>query len=163
MPSLTAARCGAKQVVATDVDNFALELVEASAREQGFLDEGGGRGGRRFQTLQFDMMSKTPLPSADLYLISDVFESSSVAKGAAFHVQNALLNNSKSKGNKSRFWVFAQQDRAHRETFIRLMQDYYDSAVESERKILEWSSNHSPDKDAELWLFDLDEIHVRYN
>ena len=163
LPSLTAAKCGAKRVLATDVDNFALELVEASAREQGFLDEGDGRKGR-FQTLQFDMLSKTPLPPADLYLISDVFESSSVAEGAAFHIQNALsANNSKSSGNKSRFWVFAQQDRAQRETFLRLMQDYYNSVAASERKILEWSSNHSPDKDEELWLFDLDEIHVRYN
>ncbi|EJK52260.1 hypothetical protein THAOC_28491 [Thalassiosira oceanica] len=163
LPSLTAARCGAKQVVATDVDTFALELVEASAREQGFLDEGGGSGAR-FRTFQFDMLSKTQLPSADLYLISDVFESSSVAEGAAFHIQNALsVNNSKLNGIKSRFWVFAQQDRAQRETFLRLMQDYYDSVAETERKNLEWSSNHSPDKDEELWLFDLDEIHVRYN
>jgi len=138
------------EVIATDLDECALEMVEAAAREQGFLID------QRFQTQQFDLTSRqNVLPDADLYVMSDVFESSNVAESAAYHVQSILSKNSNSQ-SKRRVWVFAQSDRAQRETFLDVMREAYDET-------LEWSLNQNPDLDSELWLCDLDETAVEYN
>ena len=155
LPSLTAAMCGAKEVIATDKDVCALEMVEASAREQGYLF------GDKFRTRQFDLTSRqNELPDADLYILSDVFESHVVAEGAAFHVQSILSKNIKnigsSKSNKRRVWVFAQSDRAQRETFLDMMRQTHDSS-------LKWSPTDTDLEDIELWLCDLDETAVEYN
>mmetsp|Transcript_16430 Transcript_16430/g.23280 ORF Transcript_16430/g.23280 Transcript_16430/m.23280 type:complete len:246 (+) Transcript_16430:126-863(+) len=151
LPSLTAAMKGA-EVIATDLDECALEMAEAAAREQGYMD------GQRFQTLQFDLTlreNNIP-PDADLYIMSDVFESSNVASSAAFHVQSILNKNSDSQ-SKRRVWVFAQSDRAQRETFLDAMRETYNET-------LEWSSlRQAPDMDSELWLCDLDETAIKYN
>jgi len=149
LPSLTAAMKGS-EVIATDLDECALEMVEAAAREQGFLID------QRFQTRQFDLTSRqNVLPDADLYVMSDVFESSNVAESAAYHVQSVISKNSKSQ-SKRRVWVFAQSDRAQRETFLDVMRETYDES-------LEWSLNQKPNMDLELWLCDLDETAVEYN
>ncbi|KAL7459807.1 hypothetical protein ACHAWC_011583 [Mediolabrus comicus] len=151
LPSLTAAKKGA-EVIATDIDEIALEMVEAAAKEQGYLVD------NRFRTQKFDLTSRqtSDLPDADLYILSDVFESGTVAEGAAFHVQSLLSkNNSNQSDRQRRVWVFAQSDRAQRDSFLNLMKQTYDES-------LEWSTQ-SPDLNRELWLFDLDETIVNYN
>jgi hypothetical protein len=125
-------------------------MVEAAARDQGYLVD------QRFRTQQFDLTSRRNiLPEADLYVLSDVFESSDVAEGAAFHVQSILSKNSDS-GSKRRVWVFAQSDRAQRETFLRIMRESYDET-------LQWTLTTANLMDLELWLCDLDETAVEYN
>jgi hypothetical protein len=150
LPSLTAAAKGS-EVIATDLDECALEMVEAAARDQGYLDD------QRFRTQRFDLTSRQNiLPEADLYIMSDVFESSKVAEGAAFHVQSILSKNSNSK-SKRRVWVFAQSDRAQRETFLSVMRETYDET-------LKWTLTQALNPiDLELWLCDLDETAVEYN
>lgn len=147
LPSLTAAKKGSK-VIATDLDDCALEMVEAAAKEQGYLVE----------TQQFDLTSRDNfLPDADLYIMSDVFESSNIAECAAHHVESILRKNSSSNSNdRRRVWVFAQSDRAQRDTFIDVMRKTYDET-------LEWSLSQTPDMELELWLCDLDETAVKYN
>ena len=196
LPSLTAARCGARRVIATDVDEVALDMVRAAAIEQGFIidddcdrDEVGSgnapiagrddeeRGGRDdgFVTMKFDLTSRDhPLPMADLYVLSDVFESSSVAEGAAWHVRNVLSNNRgvirgvdpmSSSSNISRVWVFAQSDRVQRDSFLGKMREWYENDGEyyDQRRYVGWTMDHNPNHDDELCLFDLDETTVDYN
>lgn len=163
LPSLAAARAGARRVVATDLDEVALEMVRAAAVEQGFAresDEGGDDEDRRFDTMRFDLTStEAVLPEADLYVLSDVFESSAVAEGAARHVQSVLAMNRRSvPGRFSRVWCFAQCDRAQREVFLDRMNEWYGS-----ERALGWTMDHEPRRDEELWLFDLDETTVDYN
>ncbi len=149
LPSLTAAMKGS-EVIATDLDECALEMVKAAAKEQGYTVD------QRFQTQRFDLTSRqNVLPDADLYIMSDVFESSNVASSAAFHVQSILSKNN-GRQSKRRVWVFAQSDRAQRETFLDQMRETYDET-------LEWSLLQKPDMDLELWLCDLDETAVEYN
>ena len=119
-----------------------------------------------------------PLPHADLYILSDVFESSAVAEGAAWHVQSVLSNNKKRARNGegsdnekkiradiSRVWVFAQSDRAQRDSFLGKMREWYENHGEQEQQqlLVGWTMDHAPDQDSELWLFDLDETMVEYN
>lgn len=169
LPSLTAACCGARKVIATDLDTLALELVKAAAIEQGYIRQEDSdnvtkdaiKTNQQFITKGFDLTSKDDiLPKADLYILSDVFESSSVAEGAAYHVKSILSNNKqRTKEQVSRVWVFAQQDRAQRDAFLNQMREWYCN----EDKVIDWSMNHKPDPNEELWLFDLDETMVGYN
>jgi hypothetical protein len=151
LPSLTAASVGAR-VIATDVDQMALQMVQFAALEQGWTNE-------RVVTRVFDLTKRNQLPDADLYVLSDVFESSAVAKGAAWHVKTLLdINNDVSAETKEvRFWVFAQSDRAQREVFLNSLREL-DSFSH-----LEWNTNHEPDVDSRIWLFDLNEMGVQYN
>ena len=59
-------------------------------------------------------------PQADLYIMSDVFESSQVARGAA-HVVHRLLVRQQQRGQQqkqqSHVWVFCQTDRSQRDIF----------------------------------------------
>jgi SAM-dependent methyltransferase len=171
LPSLTAARSGAKRVIATDVDEVALEMVRAAALEQDFIEEkfkcndddndDEHDNEQRFITMKFDLTSRDDLlPKADLYILSDVFESSFVAEGAAWHVKNILTNNR--KGDEfARVWVFAQSDRPQRDFFLNKMKEW--NVDDNERLLAEWTLDHNPPHDAELWLFDLDETSVSYN
>ncbi|KAL7530650.1 hypothetical protein ACHAXR_003610 [Thalassiosira sp. AJA248-18] len=172
LPSLTAARNGARRVIATDLDELALDMVRSAAVDQGFIDSGDSDvneewENQQFLTQQFDLTSKkNQLPPADLYILSDVFESKSAAEGAAWHVQYILSQNktNKDKCNKkniSRVWVFAQSDRAQRESFLKKMNDW--CGGHERRQLVGWTMDHAPDHDKELWLFDLDETMVEYN
>jgi hypothetical protein len=168
LPSITAASLGCN-VIATDVDTMALQMVELAAVEQGFVKEG------RFSTRIFDLTrigddGKEELPMADLYVMSDVFESGAVAKGAAWHVWRLLEDDnagyddtddssSSIRINNSRVWVFAQSDRAQRDIFLKSLKEY-DSKLFAN---LDWNAHHEPDLDARLWLFDLNEMDVQYN
>mmetsp|Transcript_23039 Transcript_23039/g.49878 ORF Transcript_23039/g.49878 Transcript_23039/m.49878 type:complete len:281 (+) Transcript_23039:68-910(+) len=175
LPSLTAAKSGARRVIATDLDELALEMVRAAAIEQGFIEncsndivkDTGEKKQERFTTRRFDLTSQEhALPDADLYILSDVFESAAVAEGAAWHVQSILSNNrqknnKENSGDVSRVWVFAQSDRAQRDSFLVRMREGYEN--DEREQLLDWTMDHAPDRDNELWLFDLDETMVEYN
>ncbi|GAX09385.1 hypothetical protein FisN_6Lu254 [Fistulifera solaris] len=104
LPSITAAKIGISYVWATDIDEFALSLARAAAEEQGLV----------VKTRTVDLLSATNLPDCDLYVLSDVFESAAVARGAA-RICKELLRKEKA------VWVFAQSDRVQREVFLRDM------------------------------------------
>lgn len=150
-------------MIATDLDRAALDMVEMAAEEQGLGD--------RLSTRTFDLTTTSSdeimLPVADLYVMSDVFESGLVAEGAAWHVRRLLSTNTIDNATEddtdnrrraqSRIWVFAQSDRAQREIFLeslRKMEGYAD---------IDWTADHEPDVDARIWLFDLNEMDVQYN
>jgi len=140
MPSLTAAKLGASRVIATDLDLFALKLVEEAAAAQKL---------KNIEARQFDLTStEEPLPPADLYLLSDVFESGSVARGAAYLTDKALANG-------ARVWVFAQQDRVQRE-------DYLEELCKIRKSSLSWETMDDFDPSQALWLCDVDEAMVNY-
>ena len=159
LPSLTAATTKKKalqsgytktnvntKVIATDLDSFALELVASAASEQNLP----------LSTKIFDLTWKKTalLPHADLYIMSDVFESSTVACGAAFHAYSAIK-----KG--SYVWVFAQNDRAQREIFLNEIQKLLNK---NKDQGIQWSSTFEPCEGCQLlWLYDVDECKVKYN
>lgn len=166
------------EVIATDLDVTAMQMVELAAAEQGFVHkmrsgEENKKNKGRLDTRRFDLTSRREeLPAADLYVMSDVFESGAVAKGAAWHVWRLLDDDadcddafygsddeSDSDGSIKRVWVFAQSDRAQRDIFLKSLKDYNSDLFAD----LNWDKNHEPDLDARIWLFDLDEMDVQYN
>lgn len=154
LPSLTAARVGVQHVIATDIDTLALELVQQAAREQQLTSN--------LSTQQFDLLltqqddDQQSLPDADLYLLSDVFESNNVAIGAAHLTSRILLENS--KRSSSHVWVFAQTDRAQRDAYLVELR-----ALLHDDKTLRWTPFESgPSSSSKLWLCDVDETKVKY-
>jgi len=150
LPSLVAARSGAKKVYATDLDSFALQLVDHASRVQNL--EGIVR------TKLIDITkppnfgeSDNSIPTADLYIFSDVFESPDVARGAA-EASCAILQ----QVEHSRIWVFAQSDRASREEYLKAMKGFLDDSQ------LAWAPLEQYDSRRRLCLFDLDETMVSY-
>lgn len=140
LPSLTAAKLGASRVIATDLDIFALELVKEAATAQKL---------ENIETRQFDLTAtEQSLPPADLYLLSDVFESGTVARGAAQLTDKALTNG-------ARVWVFAQTDRAQREEYLEELNKIRNSS-------LSWTHIDDFDDSQALWLCDVDENAVSY-
>ena len=135
LPALTAAAAGASKVIASDLESLALELVDAAARDQN-LD---------VETRIIDLCGNV-LPSADIYLMSDVFESGTVAKGAA-HLLYATTSN---------VWVFCQSDRAQRDIFRDELRKL------SGDEGLDWISIAEFDHSMRLCLFNVDESEVSY-
>jgi predicted nicotinamide N-methyase len=144
LPSLTAAHAGAAKVYATDLDAFALILVDAAAKEQNLSE--------RVEAMPFDLVdgSHDDIPLADLYVFSDVFESATVAKGAC-RVSATVLQHG------ARVWVFAQSDRAQREVYLEEMRTVLGDSS------LSWSPvDEGIPANASLWLCDIDETAVFY-
>jgi hypothetical protein len=154
LPALTAASQGCS-VLATDLDEFALSLVQAAGEEQG-LD---------VKTLRFDLIADGLDPDQhtlrnihrimggdkiDLILFSDVFENERVARGAA-HVTKYFLQHG------SRVWTFAQSDRSQREAYIAEL----NQLLERNHDPLSFH-DHGYDAHNMLWLCDLDETKVVY-
>jgi predicted nicotinamide N-methyase len=137
LPSLAAAKVKCQKVIATDLDELALELVLAAAIEQGLT---------QVTTERVDLL-KDYLPIADLYILSDVFESGSVAQGAAFLTKKAL-------DRGARVWVFAQTDRAQREAYL--------AELEKLDRGTTWIPMEGYDGTSKLVLFDIDEQLVKY-
>lgn len=137
LPSLVAAKMKCQRVIATDLDELALELVSAAAIEQGLT---------QVTTERIDLL-KEYLPIADLYILSDVFESGSVAQGAAFLTKKAL-------DAGARVWVFAQTDRAQREAYL--------TEVNKFDRGITWIPMEGYDGTSKLVLFDIDEQEVKY-
>ncbi len=144
LPSITAANIGIPQVWATDIDEYALSLVRAAAEEQGLV----------VKTRTVDLLSVYDLPDCDLYVLSDVFESAAVARGAA-RICEGLLR------KKKAVWVFAQSDRVQREVFLREMKQRLGEDA------MEWSPvEKGPTAAAKsqpnFWLADINETEVNY-
>ena len=137
LPALTAASSGAKQVIATDLDPLALELVAAAARDQALA----------VHTEEVDLCGDH-LPIADLYILSDVFESAAVATRAA-----RLLH--ENAGKDSMIWIFCQSDRAQREPFQR---DLSNRMGED----LRWTAVNDYDPANRICLFNVEEGEVLY-
>jgi hypothetical protein len=144
LPSLTAAFAGAKKVYATDLDTFALGLVTKAAQDQNLSE--------RVEALPFDLINGEldDVPKADLYVFSDVFESATVAKGAARISERVLQQGSS-------IWVFAQSDRAQREVYLQEMK------IILQDSSLTWQpTGESSPEHGKLWLCDIDETTVNY-
>ena len=112
MPSLTLAKAGVSKVIATDIDEVALEMVQLASKHQNLSNN--------LSTQRYDLCDNHSeiFPEVDLYIMSDVFESSHVAKGAAELTQRIL-----SCTENSNIWVFAQSDRAQREVYLKCLKD----------------------------------------
>jgi len=133
-------------VIATDCDDFALQLVEAAARDQG-LDS-------ILSTQIFDLTcTESTLPEADLFVMSDVFECREVAVGAAKQTIRAL-------DLGKRVWIFAQNDRAQRDLYW----DHLNELLQKNRRVtVEWTEMVQDfPLDDSLILFDVDEKKVEY-
>lgn len=187
LPSLTAAFVAAASlmeeidfhVIATDVDDFALDLVNAAAKEQG-LDQIVST--RRLDLIQLGSEEWAEednewMDDVDLFVMSDVFESNAVAVGAARFTKRVLRlgeNGTMKKKDKmywkrKRMWVFAQTDRTQREVFLEELQKLSielpenvknDSTLSSE--ISKWTAPEYCDFKDRLWLCDVDETVVNY-
>ncbi|KAL7580959.1 hypothetical protein ACA910_005773 [Epithemia clementina (nom. ined.)] len=184
LPALTSAALGSPCVYATDIEPLALALVNRAAAEQGWADRVHTsiydltacltsssqqppiqKGSKTLPQSQ-DLVTDLP-PHADLYILSDVFESSKVARGAA-RVVHRLLSL-----KKSRVWVFAQTDRSQRDQFLETLQllennpqlswRLYDSG-DSYPFRGEQDGNVAVDGGTEslLWLCSIDETTVSY-
>jgi len=172
--------------IATDIDAFSLDLVIAAAQDQdlhsssttigGRIGGGGGKGKRSdghpwIETRIFDLLDESAiLPDVDLYLMSDVFESRDVARGAAFHTAKVLK-----RGEGRKVWVFAQNDRSQRDWYVQYLKKFLTeslllptSKTETEDPSLHWALEWSPiqpelrGKNEGLWLCDVDETIVNY-
>jgi hypothetical protein len=151
LPSLTAAKLGFSRVIATDIDELALELVKEAARLQK-LDN-------IIETQPYDLTSSVLPPAADLYLLSDVFETSHVALGAAKLVARLVR-----RQDSCCIWVFAQTDRVQREIFLNELRVLLDDAT------LAWTNvDDENDEDgmrrlfeSKLWLCNVDESKISY-
>lgn len=175
LPSLTAAAAAAStqntkidfRVIATDLDEFALDLVTAAAKEQGLdhivstrpldlIQAGSADWGREEKNAWMN--------DVDLFVMSDVFESNAVAVGAARLTQRVIswMENDDDRAKESsrkrkRMWVFAQTDRTQREVYLRELQ-----GDNSSTSSLNWKPPESYDLEDHLWLCDLDETLVDY-
>ncbi len=187
LPSLTAAAVAAAsltekidfQVIATDVDDFALDLVKAAAKEQDLERIVSTRRLDLIQCGKEEWMEEDNkwLDDVDLFVMSDVFESNAVAVGAARFVKRVLCwgeNGVMKKKNemhlkRKRVWVFAQTDRTQREVFleelqelsIELPQNVKDDSDSSSQQ-LKWTTSEYYDLEDRLWLCDVDETVVNY-
>jgi hypothetical protein len=132
------------RIFATDLDSFALGLVDQAASDQGLDD--------LIVTSKFDLVEDNfpSLPSADLYVMADVFETNLVARQAAQLTADIIIHDP-----RKHVWTFAQTDRAQRQVYSdelkRLLQD----------TSLEWDAEKEGPK-GQLWLCDVDETKVLY-
>lgn len=136
LPSLTAATLVSTHVIATDLDTLALDLVEGAARDQKL----------NVRVERVDLCGDS-LPEADLYVLSDVFESGSVAEGTA-----RLLH---AKASDKVVWVFCQSDRAQREIFSEALRNLRGDD-------LDWIPLEEYDPSKRLCLFNIEEAGVSY-
>jgi len=158
LPSMIAAKIGCPMVVATDLDELALDLVQAAANDQGF-DQLVTKRLDLTQPLDVITSQNSWLNEIDLFVMSDIFEDTKVACGAAAFTKKILGCHTKSNNNKQpRIWVFAQSDRAQRDIYLKSMQEIYPQA--------QWSplEDYYSKKEYcnKLWLVDLDETKVKY-
>lgn len=142
--SLAAAREGC-DVLCTDVDELSPLLVRAAADVQGLT----------VRTAPTDLTADPiAIPSADLYVMADVFVTNDVAVGAARCCWAALQRGS---------WVVvaAQQDRVCRVTFLEQLRAMAPVDISSQlRSVL--ARGWVPNASGPLGLFDVDESTVKY-
>jgi Lysine methyltransferase len=145
------------QVVATDLDLMALDLVTAAVKEQNLH--------HIVQTKQFDLTNTVLelIPPADLYIFSDVFESSNVAKGSAY-ITYQILN----QYQQSYVWVFCQSDRSQRDIYLQELQFLLNDATlrwerPNEQLLAPIDTSFTDGRFRRLWLCEIDENNVKYN
>jgi len=155
LPSLTLASMD-MEVVATDIDELALQIATKAAKEQNL--------GHNFCTKILDLTGDVSVIDdidADFYILSDVFESSQVAEGAARMTVKALQSG-------KNVWCFAQSDRVQREAYRSALERSGLGIVYGD---LEWKpfsdqifiSEERENLDSiKLLLCDLDEVQVDY-
>lgn len=144
LPSLAAAQAGCR-VVATDVDPFALSLVQQAAQQQGLS---------HVSTQLLDLTDPDAvLPPADLYILSDVFESAAVARDAARLTVQAL--------QRGRVWVFCQSDRAQRDAYVDELRRLSSNNDHEQEQWVDASKPPCLEKGT-LWLCNVDETKVSY-
>jgi Lysine methyltransferase len=150
LPSVTAASTLQCEVIATDIDDLALHLVAAAAAEQ---DIGDLVTTRKYDLIQAEWEAEW-MDAVDLFVMSDVFESQDIAKGAARLTQRIM-----SDSQNSTLWVFAQSDRAQREVYLNELR----GLLPSNLGVLNgWSAFDSYNPNERLWICDLDETKVNY-
>ena len=166
LPSLTAAHIGCPKVIATDIDKFALELVNQAAKEQGLesivetrvVDLESFAICSHSDGTQESPENQEWCDDVDLFIFSDVFESSHVARGAA-KITKQLLNG----GKGARVWVFAQTDRSQREVYLHHLKENLEDEKLAWRPLEAYTRNMSPKQSSSLlWLCDVDETTVNY-
>ena len=186
LPSLTAAAVAAAsltenidfRVIATDVDDFALDLVKAAAKEQGLDQIVSTRILDLIQCGSEDWTEKKNewMEDVDLFVMSDVFESNAVAAGAARFTQRVLSwgesdvieQEDQMHRNRKRMWVFAQTDRTQREVYLQELQRLSLELLEKDKddslptQSLKWKASESYGLKDRLWLCDVDETIVNY-
>ena len=157
------------KVIATDIDDIALQMATQAAKEQNLFkdiqQDGSVPGGDNlFTTRKLDLTGDVNILdeiNADLYVLSDVFESNHVAVGAARMTIKALECGSS-------VWVFAQSDRVQRETYRTELERHYNqifkwnSMVDAEQLFQIGFQSDASDLQR-LILWDLDEVTVEYN
>ena len=153
LPSLVMASMGVNAVIATDICDFGLQMAEKAAQDQGLTN---------FSTRKFDLIkddfSALSHVGADLFVMSDVFETDKVARGAAKFTIKALESGSK-------VWVFAQSDRSQREVYKEELLKLGENKIELsnlEWKVLEETEEFLAMDHDSLWLCDIDEVRVDY-
>ena len=110
--SLAAAKVGCVDVIATDVDQLSPSLIATAAAEQGLA----GAISTRYLDLTASAGGGDPLPSADVFVMADVFVTDTVAFGAAARAWEALERG-------SMVVVAAQGDRSCRGSFLDRLRD----------------------------------------
>lgn len=146
LPSLAAA-VHFPSVVATDVDPLALQLVQAAAEMQQLTN---------VQTRLFDILNDhdDDIPRADLYILSDVFESHRVAEAAAGLVDNLLIF--------ADVWVVCQDDRPQRDSFVDTLSNLQATSSTASHELV-WGGTTSHHETHTLWLCDVHETNIPYS
>mmetsp|Transcript_42050 Transcript_42050/g.48608 ORF Transcript_42050/g.48608 Transcript_42050/m.48608 type:complete len:319 (-) Transcript_42050:66-1022(-) len=159
-------------VIATDIDEFALELVNAAAIEQGLENI--------ISTRSYDLScgddDESWMDDVDLFVMSDVFESNAVAVGAARLTHRIFSRNSTNNqtsplhANDKKFFVFSQTDRVQRDIYVRELRRLFLQSREeghpdvfiSSSSSFDWSTPESYNPVDFLWLCEVDETRVDY-
>jgi hypothetical protein len=108
---------------------------------------------------------KNELPIADLYVLSDVFESADVARGAARLTLEVLRRRTRDEppGPGPFVWVFAQSDRAQRDIYLEEVKRGLGDGGSLTWTPLEMGPPPpSSASQSRLWLCDVDETRVKY-
>ena len=152
-------------MVATDVDEFCLRMAKCAANAQNLSSI--------FHTEVFDVVTGGSEGcdkllngnKVDMYIMSDIFESSHVAIGAAQMTLRALEEG-------SIIWCFAQSDRANREVYLKEVKRLLlEENVSKDDVNLKWKSlddsNHVMRNELDapldkLFLWDVNEEKVNY-
>lgn len=144
------------EVIATDIDQLALKMCSKAAYEQNLQNI--------LSTHLVDLTGNTDALkdniNADLYIISDVFESNNVAIGTVKMTVEAL-------NNGANVWVFAQSDRAQHEVYrMELERLGVEEMIGNkiEWKLIDDYGDNEEDGifNHRLLLYHLDEVSVDY-
>ena len=153
--ALASARAGATEVLATDIDEVALAMTAAAAAAQNLS---------AVRTLVFDAESwETPLPSADVLILSDLFVTNRLARAHGCRVAEALSRGLVvlvvDPGRSSRASFLAELERrgVHSAGFAHRCDDLELPPLPAQEGVA--LGDHAGDdaRKRRLWLLDTDE------